>query len=187
MQNFFQEISFAGNYLRVKLWKQQRRSSRDVILWGSCATLSWIWVDNGCVTSLMPWWTMRVVRLVVDDLYSPPGGALMFDDGNHGRGGKTPPRSHQLWIARTWRTPDELRQIGATHRRYIVTRRPIWRIWTWRARRLPGRWPDGGLSEGDGHDGPGVCLGDGQKQAYLKDRAWRAWRLSGRWPDGGTS
>ena len=32
-----------------------------------------------------------------------------------------------------------------------------------------GRWPDGGLSEGYGHDGPGVCLGDGQTEAYLKD------------------
>ena len=27
----------------------------------------------------------------------------------------------------------------------------------------------GGLSEGYGHDGPGVCLGDGQTEAYLKD------------------
>ena len=27
---------------------------------------------------------------------------------------------------------------------------------------LSGRWPDGGLSEGYGHDWPGVCLGDGQ-------------------------
>ena len=25
------------------------------------------------------------------------------------------------------------------------------------------------LSEGYEHDGPGVCLGDGQKEAYLKD------------------
>ena len=32
-----------------------------------------------------------------------------------------------------------------------------------------GRWPDGGLSEGYGHDGPGVCLGDGQTEAYRKD------------------
>ena len=38
-----------------------------------------------------------------------------------------------------------------------------------RAWRLSGRWPDGGLSEGYGHDGPGVCLGDGQTEAYLKD------------------
>ena len=28
---------------------------------------------------------------------------------------------------------------------------------------------DGGLSEGYGHDGPVVCLGDGQTEAYLKD------------------
>ena len=27
----------------------------------------------------------------------------------------------------------------------------------------------GVLSEGYGHDGPGVCLGDGQTEAYLKD------------------
>ena len=27
----------------------------------------------------------------------------------------------------------------------------------------------GGLSEGYGHDGPGVCLGDGQTEAQLKD------------------
>ena len=35
--------------------------------------------------------------------------------------------------------------------------------------RLPGRWPDGGLSEGYGYDGPGVCLDDGQTEAYLED------------------
>ena len=35
--------------------------------------------------------------------------------------------------------------------------------------RLPGRWPDGGLCEGYGHDGPGACLGDNQTEAYLKD------------------
>ena len=34
---------------------------------------------------------------------------------------------------------------------------------------VPGRWPDGGLSEGYGHDGPGVCLGDGQTEACMKD------------------
>ena len=39
----------------------------------------------------------------------------------------------------------------------------------WKAGRLPGRWPDGGLSEEYGHDGPGFCLGDGQTEAYLKD------------------
>ena len=27
----------------------------------------------------------------------------------------------------------------------------------------------GGLYEGYGHNGPGVCLGDGQTEAYLKD------------------
>ena len=30
---------------------------------------------------------------------------------------------------------------------------------------LAGRWSDGGLSEGYGHDGPGVCLGDSQTEA----------------------
>ena len=51
----------------------------------------------------------------------------------------------------------------------MARRRSIRRIWPCRAWRLPGRWPDGGLSEGYGHDGPGVCLGDGQTEAYLKD------------------
>ena len=41
---------------------------------------------------------------------------------------------------------------------------PIRGIWTWRAWRPPG-WTDGGLSEGYGHDGTGVCLGDGQTEA----------------------
>ena len=27
----------------------------------------------------------------------------------------------------------------------------------------------GVLSEGSGHDGPGVCLGDGQTETYMKD------------------
>ena len=27
----------------------------------------------------------------------------------------------------------------------------------------------GGQSEGYGHDGPGICLGDGQTEAYLRD------------------
>ena len=27
----------------------------------------------------------------------------------------------------------------------------------------------GALSEGYGHDGPGVCLGDGQTEVYLND------------------
>ena len=38
-----------------------------------------------------------------------------------------------------------------------------------RAWLLPGRWPDEDLFEGYGHDGPGVCLGDGQTEAYLRD------------------
>ena len=59
------------------------------------------------------------------------------------------------------------------------------------------------LSEGYEHGVPGVCLGDGQTEANLKDMGmlglasawatawgkpiWRiwAWRLTGRWPDGG--
>ena len=45
----------------------------------------------------------------------------------------------------------------------------MWRIQAWRAWRLPGRWPDGGLTEGYGHDGPGVCLGDGQTEACLRE------------------
>ena len=57
----------------------------------------------------------------------------------------------------------------------------------WRAWRLPGQWPDGGLSEGYGHDGLGVCLGDGQTEAYLKDMGMTglasAWTMSRRRPE----
>ena len=35
----------------------------------------------------------------------------------------------------------------------------------WRTWHLPGRWPDGVLSEGYGHGGPGVCLDGGQTEA----------------------
>ena len=49
--------------------------------------------------------------------------------------------------------------------RQVAKQRPVWRMWAWRAWRLPGRWPDGGLSEGYGHGGPGVCLGDSQTEA----------------------
>ena len=42
----------------------------------------------------------------------------------------------------------------------------------------------GGLSEGNGHDGPGVCLGDGQTEAYLKDMGMTglasAWAMARR-------
>ena len=38
--------------------------------------------------------------------------------------------------------------------------------------RLPGQWPDGGLSEGYEHDGPGVCVGDGQTKAIAR-WTWR--------------
>ena len=45
---------------------------------------------------------------------------------------------------------------------------------------------DGGLSEGYGHDGPGVCLGDGQTEAYLKDMGMTGlasvWAMSRRRP-----
>ena len=74
---------------------------------------------------------------------------------------------------------------GAVRMVRVCTRwKLIWRIWAWRAWRLPRRWPDGGLSEGYGHDGPptghrpdrrlsegyghdgpGVCTGDGQTEA----------------------
>ena len=57
---------------------------------------------------------------------------------------------------------------------------PIWRIPAWRAWRLPRRWPDGGLSEGYGHGGPGVCLGDGQKSTvagWTRRRAAPAYAL----------
>ena len=54
----------------------------------------------------------------------------------------------------------------------------------WRAWRLPGQWPDGGLSEGCGHGGPGVCLGDGQTLAYLEDMGMTglasAWTMTRR-------
>ena len=48
------------------------------------------------------------------------------------------------------------------------------------------RW---GLSEGYGHDGPGVCLDDGQTEAYLKDAGMTglasAWAMSERVPSQG--
>ena len=63
---------------------------------------------------------------------------------------------------------------------------PVGRIWAWRAWRLPGRWLDGGLSEGYRHDGPSVCLGDGQTEAYLKDMGMTglasAWAMARRRP-----
>ena len=44
----------------------------------------------------------------------------------------------------------------------------------------------GDLSEGYGHDGPGVCLGDGQTEAYLKDTGMAglvsAWAMARRRP-----
>ena len=43
------------------------------------------------------------------------------------------------------------------------------------------------LSEGYGHDGPGVCLGDGQTVSYLKDMDMTvlasAWAMAGHWLD----
>ena len=30
---------------------------------------------------------------------------------------------------------------------------------------LPGQWPDGGLSDRYGHEGPGICLGNEQTEA----------------------
>ena len=42
------------------------------------------------------------------------------------------------------------------------------------------------LSEGYGHGGPGVCLGDGQTETYLKDMAMAgvasAWAMARRRP-----
>ena len=68
-----------------------------------------------------------------------------------------------------------------------IAKMPTTLIWAWRACGLPGRWPNGGLSEGYGHDGPGVCLGDGQAEAYLKDMAITGLVSVGRWPGGGLS
>ena len=52
--------------------------------------------------------------------------------------------------------------------------------------RLPERWADGDLSEGYGHDGPGVCLGDGKTEACLKDMGMAgmasAWVMDRRRP-----
>ena len=49
---------------------------------------------------------------------------------------------------------------------------------------IPWRWPDGGLSEGYGHDGLGVCLGDDQTETYLKDTGMAdlvsAWAMAKR-------
>ena len=66
----------------------------------------------------------------------------------------------------------QLRLCGHVTR--LSTEDPVHRIlscrdpsdWTMpRAWRLSGRWPDGGLSEGYEHGGPGVCLGDGQTES----------------------
>ena len=38
----------------------------------------------------------------------------------------------------------------------------------------------GGLSEGYGHGGPGVCLGDGPTEAYLKDMGLASARAMAR-------
>ena len=44
----------------------------------------------------------------------------------------------------------------------------------------------GVLSEGNEHDGPGVCLGDGQMEAYLKNTGMTGlasvWAMAGRRP-----
>ena len=44
----------------------------------------------------------------------------------------------------------------------------------------------GGLTEGYGHDGPGVSLGDGQTEAYLKDTGMTGmepvWEMARRRP-----
>ena len=53
--------------------------------------------------------------------------------------------------------------------------------------RLPGRRPDGGLYEGYGHDGPGVCLGNGQTEAYLKDMDMTGLASTWAMADGGLS
>ena len=45
---------------------------------------------------------------------------------------------------------------------------------------------DGGFSEGHGHDGPGVCLGDSQTEAYRQDMNMTglasAWAMARRRP-----
>ena len=43
----------------------------------------------------------------------------------------------------------------------------------------------GGLPGGGGNDGPGVCLGDGQTEAYLTDMGMAD--LASAWPDEGWS
>ena len=62
---------------------------------------------------------------------------------------------------------------------------PVWRM-AWPACSVPGWWPDGGLSEGYWHGGPGVCVGDGQTEAYLKDMGMTvlasAWAMARRRP-----
>ena len=51
---------------------------------------------------------------------------------------------------------------------------------------MPGRWLDGGLSEGYEHDKAGVCLGDDQMKAYLNDMDMAglasAWAMAIRTP-----
>ena len=77
--------------------------------------------------------------------------------------------SNSFVISRFWRNS------GSTRVPQYL-RSLIWKIWAWRAWRLSGRWPDGGLSEGYGHDGPDVCLGDDRTEAYMWPRVWpRVW------------
>ena len=62
----------------------------------------------------------------------------------------------------------------------------MWSIWAWRVWHLPGRWPDGVLSEGYVYDWPGVYQGDGQTESYLKDMGMTdlgsAWAMARRRP-----
>ena len=47
-----------------------------------------------------------------------------------------------------------LKDTGLASAWAVARRRPIWKIWAWRTRRLSGRWPDVDLSGGHGHDRP---------------------------------
>ena len=93
-------------------------------------------------------------------------------------------RPHASWLCQVESYLKDTGTAGLASVWAMARRRPICRIWAWRMWRLPWRWPDGGLSEGNGHGGPGVCLGDGQTETYLKDTGMAglasAWTMARR-------
>ena len=75
-------------------------------------------------------------------------------------------RPYASWVCQVGAYVKDIGNTGLASVWGMARRRSIWRIRAWRLCR---GWPDGGLSEGYGPGGPGVCLGDGQTEAYVKD------------------